>query len=159
MSLECNTDKQDQDLVALLICGVRAAESTKSKLCSLELIRWNEYFRESAYQQRGGPLCWEQSTSLELRSMLHAPLHSSDEGRQGAGHKLCYHFTLSGLSCMNMQSHSIIGVLSHRIHQSSSQWWAINGKLMSDHVRSFLEVVGHIVWSLSKSYICLCMCT
>ena len=29
MSLECNTDKQDQDLMALLICGVRAAESTK----------------------------------------------------------------------------------------------------------------------------------
>ena len=39
--------------------------------------------------------------------MLHAPLHSSDEGRQGAGHKLHYHFTLSGLCCMNMQSHSI----------------------------------------------------
>ena len=58
-----------------------------------------------------------------------------------AGHKLCYHFTLSGLSCMNMQSHSITGVLSPRIHQSSSQWWAINGKLVSDHVRSFLEVV------------------
>ena len=29
MSLECDTDKQDQDLIALLICGVRAAESTK----------------------------------------------------------------------------------------------------------------------------------
>jgi len=29
--------------------------------------------------------------------MSHAPLHSSDEGRQGAGHKLCYYFTLSGL--------------------------------------------------------------
>ena len=44
--------------------------------------------------------------------MSHAPLHSSYEGGQGAGHKLCYHFTLSGLSCMNMQSHSITGVLS-----------------------------------------------
>ena len=39
--------------------------------------------------------------------MLHAPLHSSDEGRQVAGHKLCYHFILSDLSCMHMQSHSI----------------------------------------------------
>jgi len=39
--------------------------------------------------------------------MLHAPLHSSDEGRHVAGHKLCYHFTLSDLSCMHMQSHSI----------------------------------------------------
>jgi len=29
MSLECDTDKQDQDLMALLICGVWAAESTK----------------------------------------------------------------------------------------------------------------------------------
>ena len=30
MSLECNTDKQHQDLVALLIRGVRAAESTEA---------------------------------------------------------------------------------------------------------------------------------
>jgi len=29
MSLECNTDKQHQDLMALLIRSVRAAESTK----------------------------------------------------------------------------------------------------------------------------------
>jgi len=29
MSLKYNTDKQDQDLMALLICGVRAAESIK----------------------------------------------------------------------------------------------------------------------------------
>ena len=86
---------------------------------------------------------------MESRSTLHALVHSSDEGRQGAGHKLCYHFTLSGLSCMHMQSHSITGVLSHRIHHSTSQWWAINGKFVSDHVRSFMEVVWHSVWSLS----------
>ena len=55
---------------------------------------------------------------------------------------------LSGLSCMHMQSHSITSVLSHRIHQSSSQWWAINGQLVWDHVRSFQEVVWHVVWSL-----------
>ena len=76
--------------------------------------------------------------------MSHAPLHSLDKGRKGAGHKVWYQIMLSGLSCMNMQSHSITGILSHRIHQSSSQWWAINRKLVSDHVRSFLEVVGHI---------------
>jgi len=29
MSLECDTDKQDQELMALLICDVRATESTK----------------------------------------------------------------------------------------------------------------------------------
>ena len=44
---------------------------------------------------------------------------------------------------------------SSGIHQSTSQWWAINGKLASDHVQSFMEVVWHIVWSLSESYICL----
>ena len=53
--------------------------------------------------------------------MSHAPLHCSDEDRQGAGHELCYHCTLSGLSCMHMQSHSIVGLLRVRIHQSSSQ--------------------------------------
>jgi len=73
--------------------------------------------------------------------MSHAPLHCSDEDRQGAGHELCYHCTLSGLSCMHMQSHSITGVLSHNIHQSSSKWWAIIGNFVSDHVPSFLEVV------------------
>jgi len=109
--------------------------------CSVEFCRRHGYLWEPAYQQCGGPLCWERSTSMESWSMSHAPLYSSDEGRQGAGHKLCYHCTLSGLSCMHMQTRSITGVLSHRTHQSSGQWWAINGKLVSDHVPSFLEVV------------------
>ena len=129
----------------------------KSKLCSLEFIRRHGYLRESTYLQCGGPLCWERSTSVESWSMSHAPLHCSDEGRQGAGHELCYHCTLSGLSlsCMHTQSHSITGVLSHRIHQSSSQWWAINGKLVSYYVRSFLEVVWHCLITFRKLYLSL----
>jgi len=39
--------KQDQELMALLICGVQAAEY-RSKLGSLESIRRHGYLRESA---------------------------------------------------------------------------------------------------------------
>jgi len=102
MSLECDMDKQNQDLEALLICGVQAAESTKVSFnCTVDSISRHGYLRESAYRQHGGPLGWERSASVESRSMLHTPLHCSDEGRQGAGHELCYHCTLSGLSCMH----------------------------------------------------------
>jgi len=89
--------------------------------------------------------CWVINISGVAINVTYAPLHCSDEDRQGAGHELCCHCTLSGLSCMHMQSHSIAGVLIHRIHQSSSQRWAIIGNLVSDHVQSFLEVVWHIV--------------
>jgi len=40
MSLECDIDKQDQDLLALLICGVGAAESTKALLLGIYSQAW-----------------------------------------------------------------------------------------------------------------------
>ena len=127
--------------MALLICGVRAAESTKVSFAPWSLFAG---MGTSENQLTSNVVdCYVESNQHQWSrdAMSYALVHSSDEGRQVAGHKLCYHFTLSGLSCMHMQSHSITGVLSHRIHLSTSQWWAINGKLVSDHVRSFMELV------------------
>ena len=50
---QCDMDKQDQGLVALLWCSTY--REYKSKLCSAKFIRRHVFLRESAYQQYGGP--------------------------------------------------------------------------------------------------------
>ena len=66
--------------------------------------------------------------------------------KQGAGHELRFHCTLA--QHVHVHVYSYHKPVNHRIHalaSTSSEWWAINGKLVSDHVRSrpdhFPEVI------------------
>ena len=164
-----NFDRQDVDVAGVrhrqtgpgprgssdLWCSCR---EYKSKLCSMEFTCRHGYLRESAYQHCGESLCRE--LRININGVVINFTCTSALFRQGQTRSWLWGMVSNHalwIDLQNMQSHSITGVLSHRIHQSSSQWWAINRKLVSDHVRSFLEVVWHIAWSLSESYIYICL--
>jgi len=125
MSLECDTDKQDQNLMALLICGARAAESTK-----VSFAPWNLFVGMGTSENQHRP------TSNVVDHYVESYQHQWSRDR-----------CRTHLCTLDTRADNEL-VISCAIISF--------GILVSDHVRSILEVVWHIVRSLSKSYICLC---
>ena len=118
---------------------------------------WIPYLRESTYQQHGGrgPSTMFWAINIGGNAVLHVSLSCSNEGRQGAGHDRA----MLSLHALWFELHVHVVTFNYKciLSQNSLILKPIVGKLVSEHVRSFLGVVWHIVWSLSESYICLCL--